>query len=84
MIIAVGVDDKESAHEAFLRRMQPPFFTMRDADHSIVSAAGVPAMPTSYLFGRDGKLRYIHRGFHGKDTEKELRTEIEALLKEDG
>jgi len=83
VIIAVGVDEKESAHDAFLKKMQPPFFTMRDADHSIVAAAGVPAMPTSYLFGRDGKLRTIHRGYHGKETEAELRAGIEALLAEE-
>ena len=82
VIIAVGVDDKDPAYEAFVRKMQPPFFTMHDRDHSIVSAAGVPAMPTSYLFGRDGRLRSIHQGFRGKETETQLRTGIEALLVE--
>lgn len=82
VIIAVGVDDKESAHDAFLRKTKPPFFTIRDRDHSIVSTVGVPAMPTSYLFGRDGKLRSIHQGYHGGKTEEELRTEVEALLTE--
>jgi hypothetical protein len=39
-------------------------------------------MPTSYLFGRDGRLRHIHKGFHGRATADELRRQKEALLKE--
>lgn len=82
VIIAVGVDEKKSAHEAFLARLKPPFFTMHDHDQSIVSAVGVPVMPTSYLFGRDGRMRSIHTGFHGKRTNEELRAAIETLLSE--
>lgn len=82
VIIAVGVDDQDSAHEAFIRKMHPPFFTMHDRDHEIVSTVGVPVMPTTYLFGRDGRLRLIHKGFHGSQTEDELHAEIATLLKE--
>jgi thiol-disulfide isomerase/thioredoxin len=83
VIIAVGIDEKDAAHQAFVRKMQPPFVTLHDRTHAIVAAAGAPAMPTSYLFGRDGRLRSIHEGFHGKQTESELRAEIETLLAED-
>jgi len=82
VIVAVGVDEKESAHEAFLARLDPPFFTLHDRDHSSVSEVGVPVMPTSYLFGRDGRMRSIHTGFHGKRTNEELRAAIERLLSE--
>lgn len=82
VIIAVGIDEKEPAHDAFLKKTQPPFFTMRDADHLIVADVRPPVMPTSYLFGRDGRLRSVHSGFHGKQTEAELRTQLEALLAE--
>ena len=37
-------------------------------------------MPTSFLLGRDGKVRFIHEGFHGDRTESELRRQIETLL----
>jgi thiol-disulfide isomerase/thioredoxin len=82
VIVAVGIDDKESAHEAFLKKTKPPFFTMRDTGKAIVAEVRPPAMPTSYLFGRDGRMRTVHTGFHGKQTEAELREELEALLKE--
>ncbi|HUG11128.1 MAG TPA: TlpA disulfide reductase family protein [Opitutaceae bacterium] len=83
VIVAVGIDDKETAHEAFLKKLKPPFFTMRDAAKTIVTEVRPPAMPTSYLFGRDGRLRSVHTGFHGRQTEAELREELEALLKEE-
>ena len=40
----------------------------------------VPTMPTSFLLGRDGQVRFIHRGFHGDRTEAELRRQIAELL----
>ncbi len=39
-------------------------------------------MPTSYLVDRAGRVRFMHPGFHGEQTERELRGEIEALLGE--
>jgi hypothetical protein len=41
-------------------------------------------MPTSYVVDRTGKVRFVHAGFHGEDTERELRREIQALLAEGG
>jgi thiol-disulfide isomerase/thioredoxin len=83
VIVAVGIDEKEPAHEAFLKKLRPPFFTMHDAGQSIVADVKPPAKPTSYLFGRDGRLRSIHTGFHGGRTESDHRNELEALLKEE-
>lgn len=83
VIVAVGIDDKEPAHEAFLKKLKPPFFTMRDTGKTIVAELRPPAMPTTYLFGRDGRLRTVHTGFHGRQTETDLRDQIEALLKEE-
>jgi hypothetical protein len=39
-------------------------------------------MPSSYLLGRDGRVRFVHAGFYGDRTERELRQEIDALLLE--
>ena len=39
-------------------------------------------MPTSYLLDRTGKVRFVHEGFHGEDSVRELRKEIETLLAE--
>ena len=39
-------------------------------------------MPTSYLLGRDGRVRFVHTGFHGGLTEDELRKHIDEVLAE--
>jgi thiol-disulfide isomerase/thioredoxin len=82
LIIAVSVDEKSSAYENFIRRHAPPFTTLHDRQQALVRAVNIPAMPTSYLFGRDGRLRSIHAGFHGRTTADDLRRQIEALLQE--
>lgn len=82
VIVAVSIDDTTSAYESFVKKWSPPFSVVRDGTKQLVKAVKVPTMPTSYLLGRDGRVRVIHQGFHGSATENELRREIENLLKE--
>jgi thiol-disulfide isomerase/thioredoxin len=82
VIVAVSVDDDASGYAAFVRKHAPPFPTVLDRDKKLVSAVAVPAMPTSYLIGRDGRVRFVHEGFHSGETERELRAEIAALFGE--
>jgi thiol-disulfide isomerase/thioredoxin len=82
VIAAVGVDEKPAAAVAFAKKLAPPFATMHDREQVLVKQVVVPTMPTSYLIGRDGRVRFIHQGFHGDATDRELRKEIEALLAE--
>jgi thiol-disulfide isomerase/thioredoxin len=82
VIVAVSVDEKPAAFDAFVRKWQPPFPAVRDGGQKLVRAVAVPAMPTSYLLGRDGRVRFIHQGFHGSETEGELRKNIDAVLAE--
>jgi thiol-disulfide isomerase/thioredoxin len=81
-IVAVSIDEKPAAAQAFARKLAPPFLTMHDREQKLVKQVVVPTMPTSYLVGRDGRVRSVHSGFHGDTTEKQLRKEIEALLAE--
>jgi len=80
VIVAVSVDEDPAAYAAFVKKLAPPFATVRDATQQLVRIVNVPTMPTSYLVGPDGKVRSVHAGFHGDETEKALRAEIEALL----
>jgi thiol-disulfide isomerase/thioredoxin len=82
VILAVSVDQTPSAYAAFVRKMNPPFPTVRDRNQVLVRKFDVPAMPSSYLIGRDGTVRFVHAGFYGDRTERELRQEIESLLDE--
>lgn len=83
-IVAVSVDEKPAAFAAFVKKFSPPFTTVRDGAHRLAGAVKVPVMPTTYLVDRTGRVRFVHRGFHGGSSERELRSEIEALLAERG
>jgi len=82
VIVGIGVDRDAAAHAAFLRRQAPPFATVRDPAQRYVAAVGVPAMPTTYVLGRDGRIRSIHVGFRGADSERALRAALIAALAE--
>ncbi len=82
VIAAIGIDEKPAAAKAFRQKLQPPFPTLHDVKQKLVSTVVVPTMPTSYLVGRDGKVRHIHQGFQGEATERDLRARLTALLDE--
>ena len=82
VIVGVGIDEKPAAAADFVRKLAPPFATLHDREQKLVRQVVVPAMPTSYLVGRDGRVRVVHTGFHGDATARELRREIETLLAE--
>src|SRR5688572_32971333 len=82
VVAAIGVDEKPAAAATFARKLAPPFAALHDRDQKLVKQVVVPTMPTSYLVGRDGRVRFVHSGFHGDATERELRKRIESLLAE--
>lgn len=82
VIVAVSVDESESDYDSFVRKLNPPFAVALDRGHALVSTVQVPTMPTSYLLDREGRVRFIHPGFHGASTEQALQKEIEMLLNE--
>jgi thiol-disulfide isomerase/thioredoxin len=82
VVVGVGVDEKPAAAADFVRRLAPTFPVVHDRAQRLVRAVAVPTMPTSYLLGRDGRVRFLHRGFHGERSARELRAQIEALLAE--
>jgi len=80
VIVAVSVDDNRADFDSFVRRFRPPFPVALDRGQKLVRAVQVPTMPTSYLIDREGRVRFVHQGFHGAATEQALQKEIEALL----
>ena len=83
LILAVSVDRKERDYRLFQERFAPPFAVVRDAAQKFAAAFAPPAMPTSYLVDRAGRVRYVHSGFQGERTVRELRDQIRALLEGD-
>jgi alkyl hydroperoxide reductase subunit AhpC len=82
VVIGVSVDAVASAYTNFISKTPPDFFTIRDTNQSLVKQVHVPMMPTSYLIGKNGVVRYMHKGFHSSKTEQELRNEIKTLMAE--
>jgi len=82
VLAAISVDEKPAAASAFVKKLTPRFPTLHDRSQTLVKQVRVPTMPTSYLVGRDGRVRFIHQGFHGDATARELRRQIEILLAE--
>ena len=80
VVVGISVDESPAAYAAFVARLKPSFATLHDSKHALVALVQVPTMPTSYLVDREGKVRFVHAGFHGDATERELRSEIEGLL----
>ena len=82
VVVAVSVDTSAADYDSFLSRQAPPFFVARDSDHALVARVDVPTMPTCYLIDRTGRVRFVHAGFYGAESEKAERREIESLLAE--
>jgi thiol-disulfide isomerase/thioredoxin len=82
VLVAISVDQDSAAYEAFVKKLAPPFTVLRDKDQQLVRQVTVPAMPTCFLLGRDGRVRFVHRGFRGAETEREIRKQLDLLLAE--
>jgi thiol-disulfide isomerase/thioredoxin len=82
VVLAISVDQNAEAYRSFVKRMNPSFATVCDKDQQIVREVNIPVMPTCYVLGRDGRVRFVHHGFHGAATEQEIRRELDALLAE--
>jgi thiol-disulfide isomerase/thioredoxin len=85
LILAVNEDEQRADMERFLKANKAAFTVVRDAapdGKKLVDKVEINVMPTSFLLGRDGKVRFLHSGFHGADTRRKYAEEIEALLKE--
>lgn len=77
VVIGINVDRKESAVEAFLEKTPLDFEIIRDPQGQLARAYEIEAMPSSFVYGRDGALVKRTLGFHPKETEA-----MEAMILE--
>lgn len=82
IFVGIGIDEKATKHAAFVAELAPAFTTLHDREHAVVRAVEVPRMPSTFVLGRDGRVRAIHTGYHGADSERELSASIAAALSE--
>lgn len=81
VVVGINLDETKQAMDDFLAKHPVTFTMARDQHQKMVKTVSIKTMPTSFLIDHEGKVRYIHAGFHGAATEKEYRKEIEDLLK---
>ena len=67
-IVAVSVDQKANQMQRFLDKQKPSFATPHDAEQQLVKAAEISVMPSSFLVDRKGVIRFVHEGWHGKES----------------
>lgn len=83
VVLAVSVDEKADAKDRFLAEHPVSFAVVHDLAQRLVAAAGISAMPSSFLVDRKGVIRFAHTGFKPESTPAELEREIESLLAEE-
>jgi cytochrome c biogenesis protein CcmG/thiol:disulfide interchange protein DsbE len=81
VVVAVNLDRDHGAAQAFLQRYGGGVPVLYDPTGKIASEYKVGTMPTSVLIGRDGKVRYVHRGYFANKT-AEYQQHIAALVAE--
>jgi thiol-disulfide isomerase/thioredoxin len=79
VVIGVSVDDQREQIDRYLAQMPIEITIVHDHDGSIAKAWAPPAMPTSYVIDRSGKLAHRQLGYHHGDAET-LRQAVEAAL----
>ncbi|MCB0354131.1 MAG: TlpA family protein disulfide reductase [Bdellovibrionales bacterium] len=82
-ILAVNVDEDPKDAQKFLESSEVKLLVGYDPGGKIPAALRVQTMPTSYLIGRDGKLKAIHGGLNDERM-KEIEKEIEELISQKG
>ena len=84
VVVTVNVDRDRVKADRFLEKVRSELPVIYDPDGKLAAAYELEAMPSSFLYGRDGRLVSIHAGFH-KDGIDAVEAEIlELLEKESG
>lgn len=79
-LLGVNVDDSAANAQDMARKLGVTFPVLFDAGKRISRLYDVDAMPSTVLIDRDGKVRYVHRGYRaGYETRYEAQ--VRELLK---
>jgi peroxiredoxin len=81
LLLGVNVDEDAAKAAGAATQWGIRFPVLHDAQKSVVRAYQVSSMPSTVLIDRDGKLRYVHRGYRD-GYEVEYEKQIRELLKE--
>mgnify|MGYP000181422627 CR=1 FL=1 len=74
-VVAINVDEHRDDAAAFLRQLPASFTVLYDPAGQVAASYQLPGMPTSFLIGPDGRVRWTHIGFRQGDGQH-----IEAMI----
>lgn len=76
VVWGINEDDEKSDGKSFIQEHPVKFPTSYDVGKKLAKKVGLKTMPTSFIIGKDGKVRHIHEGFREGDE-----ADVEALIK---
>jgi peroxiredoxin len=81
VLLGVNIDDDAHAAATAAARWGLKFPVLLDAEKSVSRLYDLGSMPTSVLIDRDGRVRYLHRGYR-EGVEQAYEQQIRELVKE--
>jgi len=80
VLLGVNIDDKPANARSMAERLGVKFPILFDPTKVASKKYDVDAMPATLIVDRDGRIRYLHRGYRAGD-EKEYEARIREVLK---
>ncbi|HEX7637863.1 MAG TPA: TlpA disulfide reductase family protein [Burkholderiaceae bacterium] len=81
VLLGVNIDDDPNTALATARKLGVSFPVLLDTDKQVSKRYDLSTMPSTVVIDRDGKVRYVHRGYRD-GVEAEYDRQIRALLEE--
>lgn len=81
VVVTVNVDKSRAKADNFLVKNKITLPVVYDPNGATAKALSVKDMPTSFLIGRDGRIRHVHKGFFAA-KKAEYQSHITELLNE--
>jgi peroxiredoxin len=80
-LLGVNVEQDTKDAQRMLKDTPVTFPILFDAQNEVSKLYDVTAMPSTVLVDRDGRVRYVHKGYQ-PGHENEYQTQIRALVRE--
>lgn len=80
-LLGINIDDNPANARTMANKLGVRFPVLFDTDKRVSRLYDVDAMPATLLIDRDGRLRYLHRGY-STGVEAAYSAEIRELLKQ--
>jgi len=81
-VLGVNVEGKRKPAEKIAKKSGVTFPVLIDAGQKVSKTYELEAMPTTVVVDRNGKVRYIHRGYKSGDEAKYIEV-VKQLIAED-